>query len=107
MNKKPLKANTPLLPNISQFEVDFVVPRIGTDIPVGIDPFLLYKSRDFELSALHRQIVDLFNIGFKLVHGGQKQKARSLFSFPEVSEIGFGYSRKGKRGSGVVDSFLS
>lgn len=101
MNKKPLKRNTLLIPRISQFEVDFVVPRIGTDIPVGIDPFLLYKSRDIQLSTLHRQIVDLFNSGFKLIHSGQRQKARSLFSFPEVSEIGFGYSREGKKGSGV------
>lgn len=106
MNKKPLKRNSLLIPHISQFEVDFVVPRIGTDIPVGIDPFLLYKSRDVHLSTLHRQIVDLFNSGFKLIHSGQRQKARSLFNFPEVSEIGFGYSREGKRGSGV-GRFLS
>ena len=34
-----------LLPHVSQYVVDFVIPRIGVDIPVCIDPFLLFKSR--------------------------------------------------------------
>ena len=41
-----LKPNTPLLRGISQYEVDFVIPRVGVDLPLGIDPFLLFKSRD-------------------------------------------------------------
>lgn len=53
----------PLLPGISQFEVDFVVPRMGVDLPVGIDPFLLFKSRDPNLVALHTLILDAFNLG--------------------------------------------
>ncbi len=32
-----------LLPDVSQYEVDFVIPRIGIDVPVGIDPFLYSK----------------------------------------------------------------
>jgi hypothetical protein len=38
----------PLIRGVSQYDVDFVIPRIGVDVPVGIDPFLLYKSRDAE-----------------------------------------------------------
>jgi hypothetical protein len=105
MNDLP-KRNSPLITGVSQFEVDFVVPRIGTDLPLGIDPFLLYKSRDLVLGRLHKQIVELFNRGLRLIHEGQRQKARYLFSFPEVSEIGLGYARKGKKGSGV-GKFLS
>ena len=43
----------PLFKDITQSEVDFVIPRLGIDIPLGIDPFLLYKSRNPTFSQLH------------------------------------------------------
>lgn len=94
-------ANSPLLSNISQFEVDFVIPRVGIDLPIGIDPFLLFKSRDPELSELHSLILSAFNKGIEFVHAGDIEKAQKLLNFPEVSEIGLGYTKKGKRGAGV------
>jgi hypothetical protein len=106
MNQDSPKRTAPLITGVSQFEVDFVVPRVGTDLPLGIDPFLLYKSRDVVLRSLHTQMVDHFNRGLTLIHKGQRQKVLDLFSFPEVSEIGMGYARKGKKGSGV-GRFLS
>lgn len=96
-----LKPNTPLLRGISQFEVDFVIPRVGVDLPLGIDPFLLFKSRDPHLSSLHTQILNSFNHGISLIRAGNIQAARNLFEFPEASEIGLGNAKKGKRGSGV------
>ncbi len=93
--------NTPLLQGVSQFEVDFVIPRVGIDLALGIDPFLLFKSRDPILSQLHSTILTAFNHGLELIRKGQTDKARRLFDFPEVSEIGLGYTKKGKRGSGV------
>jgi hypothetical protein len=36
-------ARAPLIQGVSQYEVDFVIPRAGIDVPVGIDPFLLFK----------------------------------------------------------------
>ena len=98
--------DAPLLPNISQFEVDFVIPRSGIDLPIGIDPFLLYKSRDTLLADQHTAIIAAFNYGLQLVRDTRIEKARGLFDFPEVAEIGFGYTKKSKRGSGV-GSFLS
>jgi hypothetical protein len=92
---------SPLLPDISQHEVDFVIPRAAIDLPIGIDPFLLFKSRDKSLEALHTAILGAFNHGVALVRDGQIQDARALFDFPEVYEIGFGYTRKGRHGSGV------
>lgn len=92
----------PLLPNVSQFEVDFVVPRKGVDLPVGIDPFLLFKSRDPDLSRLHSRLLDAFNAGLEAVRQGKMEDARYLLDFPEVAEIGLGNAtKKGKRGSGV------
>jgi len=93
--------NTPLLQGVSQFEVDFVIPRVGIDLALGIDPFLLFKSRDPILSQLHSTILTAFNHGLELIRKGQTDEARRLFDFPEVSEIGLGYTKKGKRGSGV------
>lgn len=95
------KPNTPLLRGVSQYEVDFVIPRVGIDLALGIDPFLLFKSRNPILSSLHSIILRAFNHGVDLIRKGQDSNVRKLFDFPEVAEIGFGYTKKSKRGSGV------
>lgn len=100
------EANSPLLTGISQFEVDFVIPRVGVDLPMGIDPFLLFKSRDADLSDLHSIILRTFNHGIDLLRTGNVTEVRRLFDFPEASEIGFGYTKKSKHGAGV-GTFLS
>lgn len=93
--------HAPLLPSVSQFEVDFVIPRVGVDLPLGIDPFLLFKSRDPALAALHAQILDVFNAGIEAVRDGRLDDARRLFHFPEPAEIGLGHTKNGKRGAGL------
>jgi hypothetical protein len=91
----------PLIPNLSQYDVDFVIPRVGIDLPLGIDPFLLFKSRDSQFRRLHNVLLGVFNAGILAVRNNDLATARHLFSFPEVSSIGMGYTHKGKRGSGV------
>jgi hypothetical protein len=93
--------HAPLLLGISQYDVDFVIPRIGVDTPVGIDPFLLYKSRDAEYRQLHALLLAAFNSGIDAVRSGATARARTILDFPEVAAIGFGYTQGGKRGSGV------
>lgn len=95
-----------LLQGVSQYDVDFVIPRVGVDVPVGIDPFLLYKSRDQELRRLHDVMIDAFSAGIDAVKRGIIAEARRILEFPEVSAIGFGYTQGGKRGSGV-GSYMS
>jgi hypothetical protein len=90
-----------LIPNVSQYEVDFVIPRVGIDLPLGIDPFLLFKSRDSQFRQLHVSLLNAFNAGILATRNNDLTTARYLFNFPEVSAIGMGYTRKGKRGSGV------
>ena len=97
----------PLFEDITQPEVDFVIPRLGVDIPLGIDPFLLYKSRNSTFVRLHDIILKAFNAGIQALREGKSEEARYLFDFPEVHEIGFGYSRQSKRGSGVGDFLAS
>jgi hypothetical protein len=96
----------PLLPGVSQYEVDFVIPRLGVDVPVGIDPFLLFKSRDPDLRSLHDRIIDVFRSGVDSIKAGVEKDARAILQFPEVAEIGLGYTRQSKKGSGV-GNFLS
>jgi hypothetical protein len=96
-----------LLEGVSQYDVDFVNPRLGVDIPLGIDPFLLYKSRDPNLRALHAQVLGVFNAGIKAVADRELAEARRILDFPEVPEIGFGYAQHGKRGSGVGERLSS
>jgi hypothetical protein len=83
--------------------VDFVIPRLGVDIPLGIDPFLLYKSRNPIFVELHSIVLKTFNAGIEALLREDKPSARYLFDLPEVAEIGLGYTKKGKRGSGVGD----
>jgi hypothetical protein len=91
----------PLIPDVSQYQVDFVIPRVGVDLPLGIDPFLLYKSRDPDYRKLHELLVGVFNSGIESIRRGKIEDARRIFDFPEVSAIGLGYAQHGKRGSGV------
>lgn len=106
MNPPKINPHTLLIRGVSQFEVDFVIPRIGVDVALGIDPFLLFKSHDPLLSALHDMVLKVFNAGVKSLQEKDRPTARYLFDFPEVSEIGLGYTAKGKRGTGV-GSFLA
>jgi hypothetical protein len=106
MSRQQDPATRLLLPGVSQYEVDFVIPRLGVDVPVGIDPFLLFKSRDPEFQRLHDRIMDVFRSGVECIKSGREQDARAILRFPEVAEVGLGYTRQGKRGSGV-GSFLS
>lgn len=102
-----IKATTaPLIDGISQYEVDFVIPRVGVDLPLGIDPFLLFKSRDPELQRLHQLVISHFESGLAAIRSGRIEQASRLLQFPEAPEIGLGYTKKGKRGSGM-GSFLT
>jgi hypothetical protein len=91
----------PLLGGVSQYDVDFVIPRVGIDVPVGIDPFLLYKSRDPEYRNLHDQLLEAFNAGIGAIRRGDLSEASRILDFPEVSAIGLGYTQRSKRGSGI------
>lgn len=91
----------PLIRGVSQFAVDFVIPRMGIDVPIGIDPFLLYKSRDPEFVELHSLLMAVFSSGIEAVKERNFQEARRILSFPEPPEIGFGYTQRSKKGAGV------
>ncbi|MCU1249653.1 MAG: hypothetical protein JWQ49_2682 [Edaphobacter sp.] len=90
-----------VFPQLRQLEVDFVIPHLVSDLPLCIDPFLLFKSRDPELRLLHASIVEHFADGVSAIAKDDELDAKYILDFPEVAEIGFGYGASDKRGSGL------
>ncbi len=93
--------NQALRLDFTQDQVDFVIPRLDEDLPLCIDPFLLFKSRDESVRQLHRSLIGVFNEGIKLYESNRLTEFRQLIGFPEVSEIGMGYSEHSQQGSGL------
>jgi len=98
---KPLLLSEALDLPFTQSEVDFVVPDVSADRALCIDPFLLYKSRDQRLYRLHTQLLTLFHHAIQAFRDGDLSELDRLIDFPEVNEIGFGYTQGRIRGSGL------
>jgi hypothetical protein len=98
--------NIPLL----QEEVDFAIPFLDEDIPLYLDPFLLWKSPSMQDNSLHLTIVNSFNYLGHLVNKGSSDKAAELLiRASECNEVGFGNSktRSGKRiGENLAENIL-
>ncbi len=90
-----------LYPHLKQLEVDFVIPLLRNDLPLCIDPFLLYKSRDPAFRLLHEQLISHFRAGMTALAYGKETLAEYILTFPEVAAVGFGYGTSNKRGSGL------
>jgi hypothetical protein len=45
----------------TQEEADFAIPFLDDDIPLYVDPFLLWKSPSMQDQALHTALVSSFN----------------------------------------------
>lgn len=86
---------------LTQSQVDFVIPDIDQDRRLCIDPFLLFKSRDAHLRALHDRLVTVFNTAFQEFRKGDRVGMDRLIDFPEVNNIGLGYSAHRIQGSGM------
>jgi hypothetical protein len=79
------------------------------DLPVFVDPFLLFNSEKQEYKDLHDAIIDYLSflrersssqrLGKGLIEG--------LFLFPEVKQNWLGYSKVGNRGSGLGKDFAN
>src|SRR5438105_6155213 len=89
--------------SFTQSEVDFVIPNLTADLPLCIDPFLLYKSKDESLRRLHQNLLSIFNQGVQYYREGRRKDLDRLIDFPEVDAIGFGYSEGRIKGSGLGD----
>lgn len=86
--------------HLAQEEIDFAIPYLDEDIPLYVDPFLLWKSPSQQDNALHISLVASINHVVDLaVNGREIEAATQIRISSECPEVGLGYSatRKGKR----------
>lgn len=84
----------------AQVDVDFAIPFLDEDIPLYVDPFLLWKSPSYQDKSLHNSILNSFNhFGYLVSKGNQTDAREQLIIASECDEVGLGVSttRKGKR----------
>ena len=95
----------------SQEEVDFVIPFLDEDLPLYVDPFLLWKSPSQQDQSLHLSLLNTFNRLGDLAKRNREDEATSqLITASECSEAGLGQSktRIGKRfGQKIAKEILS
>ncbi len=85
---------------VTQEEVDFAIPFIDEDIPLYVDPFLLWKSPSMQDNSLHLLITNSFNnLGYLLSKDKEKEAIELLIRASECNEVGLGNSKtkEGKR----------
>lgn len=86
--------------SVAQHEIDFAIPFIGEDIPLYLDPFLLWRSPSFQDKGLHQMLLGAFNNLGALAKAGKHDEAiKQLVVSSECDEIGLGNSasRSGHR----------
>ncbi len=84
----------------AQVDLDFAIPFLDEDIPLYLDPFMLWRSPSQQDQALHTGLINAFNhLGFLAAQGKEAQAIETLIIASECDEVGLGTSlkRKGKR----------
>jgi hypothetical protein len=96
---------------VTQEETEFAIPFLDDDIPLYVDPFLLWKSPSLQDQALHTALVASFNHIGHLAKIGQERKAVDiLIRISECQEVGLGtaHDKCGKRiGEATAQEILS
>lgn len=79
------------------------------DLPVFIDPFLLFSSDKPEYQALHEKIISYITFLREMSESGTISKGlvQHWFLFPEVKQNWLGFSRVGNSGSGLGAKFAA
>ena len=77
------------------------------DMPLFIDPFLLFSSGKPEYQALHKQILSYLTFLKERADEGVSNRAliKSWYSFPEMKQNWLGYSHMGNCGKGLGGVF--
>lgn len=95
----------------AQADLDFAIPFLDEDIPLYLDPFMLWMSPSQQDQSLHTGLVNAFNhLGLLAAQGKENQAIATLVIASECDEVGLGTSltRKGKRiGSDKAKEIIS
>jgi hypothetical protein len=96
---------------LAQEKIDFAIPFLDEDLPLCVDPFLLWKSPSQHDNGLHATLIDSFNhLGYLISHGNETLASEILIQASECREVGLGFSktRKGLRfGEKIAQGILS
>lgn len=78
-----------------------------SDMPLFIDPFLLFSSNKQEYQALHKQILTYLSFLKEKAEERIEDRAliKSWYSFPEMKQNWLGYSQIGNSGKGLGSFF--
>lgn len=78
-----------------------------TDLPLFIDPFLLFESERKEYQLLHKQVIRYLRFlkEKSINHNVSPVELKSWFRFPEVEQNWFGFSQSGNAGRGLGPKF--
>jgi len=80
-----------------QAEADFAIPFMDEDIPLYVDPFLLWKSPSQMDNMLHGGILTSFNnLGSMYLAGKSQSAIENLVFLSECDEVGLGLSKSRK-----------
>lgn len=85
---------------LAQEDADFAIPFFDEDIPLYVDPFLMWRSPSQQDIALHGTLIAAFNhLGQLALNGREDEALDALIVASECDEVGLGSSRtrKGKR----------
>jgi hypothetical protein len=85
---------------LTQEAADFAIPFLDEDIPLHLDPFLLWKSAGQQDQALHTALINSFNHLVVVARSGDaKRAAEILHRASECDEARLGHSatRRGHR----------
>jgi hypothetical protein len=85
---------------LPQSNLDFAIPFLDEDIPLYVDPFLLWRSPSQFDQALHTSLINSFNhLGVLVAEGRIADACAILIAASECDEVGLGSSatRRGKR----------
>lgn len=85
---------------LPQATTDFAIPFLDEDIPLYVDPFLLWRSPSQQDQALHTSLINSFNhLGHLMTQGQESEAVDLLVALSECDEVGLGLSRtrEGKR----------
>lgn len=80
-----------------------------TDLPLFIDPFLLFNSKTARYKELHDEMIRYLVFLRNKARDGSVPRGilESLYRFPEVKQTWLGFSLNGNRGSGLGKDFAN
>ena len=91
--------------HVEQESLDFAIPLFEEDVPLYLDPFLLWSSPSQQDQSLHTSLINAFNHLGELMRTGDERKAiEILIVASECDEVGLGSSKKWVHGFVTIQS---